>query len=103
MRGGHRSGAGSRIDDRFQAPRRAWLIGLLRRGIARGEVRPDADTRAVAEVLPAVLTYRIIMQREPITAADITAIMEQVLLPLIEPRRPSRARDAAKALAVDRL
>jgi AcrR family transcriptional regulator len=74
------------IDDRFQAPRRQHMLHLLRRGIARGEVRPGADTAIVADVLPAVLTHRMIMQREPVTARDITDIMEQVLLPLIEPR-----------------
>ncbi len=74
------------IDDQFQAPRRAAMLALLRRGVARGEVRPDAATPMVADVLPAVLTHRIIMQREPITTRTITDIMEQVLLPLIEPR-----------------
>ena len=74
------------IDDRFQAPRREYLMRLLRRGIERGEVRPGADTVIVADVLPAVLTHRMIMQREPVTARDLTDIMEQVLLPLIEPR-----------------
>jgi AcrR family transcriptional regulator len=74
------------IDDRFQAPRRAALLALLRRGIERGEVRPGADTAVVADVLPAVLMHRVMMQREPITARAITEIMEQVLLPLIEPR-----------------
>jgi AcrR family transcriptional regulator len=74
------------IDDRFQAPRREHLLRLLRRGIERGEVRPGADTAIVADVLPAILTHRMIMQREQVTARDLTDIMEQVLLPLIEPR-----------------
>ncbi len=74
------------IDERFQAPRREFLLRLLRRGIERGEVRPGADTAIVAEVLPAVLTHRVIMQREPVTPRVITEIIEQVLLPLIEPR-----------------
>ena len=58
------------IDDRFQAPRREFLLRLLRRGVERGEVRPGADTQLVADVLPAVLTHRVILQREPITAGD---------------------------------
>lgn len=74
------------IDERFQRPRREYMTQLFRRGIARGEVRADADVKAIAEVLPAVLTYKIVLQREPITAAAITAIMEQVMIPLIEPR-----------------
>jgi AcrR family transcriptional regulator len=74
------------IDDKFQAPRRAAMLELLRRGVERGEVRPGADTPVVADVLPAVLTHRVILQREPITAELINEIIEQVLLPLIEPR-----------------
>jgi len=74
------------IDDRFQAPRREAMIGLLRRGVERGEVRPGAVTMLVADVIPAILTHRVIMQREPLTEKDITAIMEQVFIPLIEVR-----------------
>ena len=74
------------IDERFQAPRRAALLGLLRRGVERGEVRPEAATQLVADVVPAVLTHRVILQREPLTEADITAMIEQVFIPLIEAR-----------------
>lgn len=74
------------IDDRFQAPRREAMIGLLKRGVARGEVRAGADTVLVADVLPAVLSHRVIMQREPLTEKHLTDIMEQVFIPLIEVR-----------------
>jgi AcrR family transcriptional regulator len=74
------------IDDRFQAPRRAAMLALLERGVARGEVRPGAATALVADVIPAVLTHRVILQREPVKNRDITAIMEQVFIPLIEVR-----------------
>jgi AcrR family transcriptional regulator len=73
------------IDDQFQAPRRAAMLALLRRGVERGEVRPGADTTLVADVLPAMLTHRIILQREPLSATAISDIIEQVLLPLIAP------------------
>jgi AcrR family transcriptional regulator len=74
------------VDDRFQAPRRAALIELLRRGVARGEVRPGADTEAVADVMPAVLMHRVVMGGETVTAALIRDIIDEILLPLIEPR-----------------
>jgi AcrR family transcriptional regulator len=74
------------IDERFQAPRRAAMLALLRRGVERGEVRPGAATPLVADVLPAVLTHRVLLQREPVTDRVITAIIEQVIVPLIEPR-----------------
>ena len=59
------------IDARFQAPRREALLGILRRGVARGEVRPDAVTPVVADVIPAMITHRIILQREPLAEQDI--------------------------------
>jgi AcrR family transcriptional regulator len=74
------------VDERFQAPRRESVLALLRRGVERGEVRPEAVNPLVADVLPAILTFRVLMQRERITRRDITAIMEQVLLPLVEAR-----------------
>jgi AcrR family transcriptional regulator len=74
------------IDDRFQAPRRAGLIALLERGIARGEVRSDAATPLVADVIPAVLLHRVIMMREPLDEHDVAAIMDQVFIPLVEAR-----------------
>jgi AcrR family transcriptional regulator len=73
------------IDERFQAPRRAAMLALLERGVARGEVRPDAVTPLVADVLPAVLSHRMILQRQPVGEATLRAIIEQVLIPLIQP------------------
>lgn len=74
------------VDERFQAPRRAAMLGLLERGIARGEVRPDAATQIVADVLPAVLMHRVILQREPIAEADVHEVIERVMIPLVEVR-----------------
>jgi AcrR family transcriptional regulator len=74
------------IDERFQAPRRAAMLELLRRGVARGEVRPDAATPLVADVLPAILMHRVIMQRERVSERAITELIEQVFVPLIEVR-----------------
>jgi AcrR family transcriptional regulator len=74
------------VDERFQAPRRAALLALLRRGVERGEVRPEAATQLVADVIPAVLSHRVILQREPLTQRDIIDIIEQIFIPLVEVR-----------------
>jgi AcrR family transcriptional regulator len=74
------------VDERFQAPRRAALLDLLQRGVERGEVRPDAVRPLIADVLPAMLTHRVILQREQLTERGITEIIEQILIPLIEVR-----------------
>ena len=74
------------VDERFQAPRRQALIDLLHRGVRRGEVRPGADCALVADVLPAMLAHRVILMREAIAESEITDIIEQIVLPLIEVR-----------------
>src|SRR5581483_10275972 len=75
------------IDDRFQAPRRAALLGLLRRGVERGEVRPEAVSPLIADVLPALLTHRVLLQGEQMSDSDVTDIIEQILIPLVAVRR----------------
>ncbi len=74
------------VDDQFQAPRREALLRLLERGIARGEVRPGAATPEVADVLPAVLMHRVLMQQEPVHESHIQDVIETVLIPLVEVR-----------------
>ena len=80
------------IDERFQAPRRAALLGLLQRGVERGEVRPEAVTPLIADVLPAVLTHRVLLQGEQIDESDVTDIVEQILIPLVAADRRSPRR-----------
>jgi len=75
------------VDERFQAPRSAVLVQLLERGVARGEVRPEAVCPLVAEVLPAVIVHRMVMQRERLSAADLEQLVEQVMIPLVEVHR----------------
>jgi len=74
------------IDDRFQAPRREAMLGLLRRGVERGEVRPEAVDPLIADVLPAVLSFRIVLQRENLDHGAVADIIEKVLIPLVSAR-----------------
>jgi len=74
------------IDERFQEPGRQAILGLLRRGVERGEVRPEAVCNLVADVIPAVLTYRLIMQREPVTEKDLIEIMDTIINPIVRAR-----------------
>lgn len=71
------------IDQRFQAPRREAMLALLRRGVDRGEVRPEAVCEVIVDVLPAMLGHRILLQRERLTESDITDIIDQIVIPLI--------------------
>jgi len=71
------------IDERFQAPRREAMLHLLHRGVERGEVRPDAVDPLIADVLPAVLSFRIVLQREALDRTAIVDIIEKILIPLV--------------------
>lgn len=74
------------VDDRFQAPRRSAMLDLLQRGVDRGEVRPEAVCPLVADVLPAVLTHRVILQREQVSPADVNTVIANVMIPLVAAR-----------------
>ncbi|SHG25972.1 transcriptional regulator, TetR family [Jatrophihabitans endophyticus] len=71
------------VDDRFQAPRRAAMLALLERGVRRGEVRPEAATPLVADVLPAVIAHHMFLQDRTVSDADVAAIIEQIMIPLV--------------------
>ncbi|MBV9592266.1 MAG: TetR/AcrR family transcriptional regulator [Actinobacteria bacterium] len=71
------------IDLRFGAPRREAMLELLRRGVRRGEVRPEAVCPEVAEVLPALLHYRILMLEQQLSPAEVVSMVDTVVLPLV--------------------
>jgi hypothetical protein len=56
---------------------------LLRRGVERGEVRPEAVDPLIADVLPAVLSFRIVLQREDLDHGAVVDVIEKVLIPLV--------------------
>ncbi|MEE1940903.1 TetR/AcrR family transcriptional regulator [Streptomyces sp. TRM 70361] len=65
------------------------MIGeVVRRGIARGEVRPDAEEGEclVADVMPALMLYRHKVTGAPVAESDITEIVDRVMMPLLGPR-----------------
>ena len=74
------------IDERFQAPRRAAVLGLLARGVERGEVRPEAVSELVADVIPAVIFHHVILQQRTVSEVELTQIMDVVVIPMIEAR-----------------
>jgi AcrR family transcriptional regulator len=71
---------GKAIEDRFQVPLQASLLGLVERGVARGEVRAGAFTDLVADLLPAMLSYGASERsRHP----DRVRIIDEMIVPLI--------------------
>ncbi|MGW6703385.1 TetR/AcrR family transcriptional regulator [Streptomyces sp. NPDC054956] len=60
------------------------LIGeLVRRGIDRGDVRPDATGPFVVDVIPAMMMYRAKVCASEWGDVDIAAMIDEVMVPLL--------------------
>ncbi len=75
---------------RVLAPRKALMLEILRRGVERGDVRPDAVKPVIAEAGPALLVHRLLMYGPPIDPAYVDSILDDVVMPLISPRAKRR-------------
>lgn len=76
----------ARVVELVLAPRQRLLLRVLERAVERGEADPAAVTPRVATVGPRlVLTEHD--HRGPVSAAEVEAIVDEVLLPLAAPRK----------------
>jgi len=73
------------LHKRVLAPRKALMLEILRRGVERGDVRPDAVKPVIAEAGPALLVHRLLMYGPPIDPAYVDDILDEVVMPLISP------------------
>ncbi|THA57182.1 TetR/AcrR family transcriptional regulator [Streptomyces sp. A1136] len=64
-------------------PAQAVIRTLVRRGIERGEVRPDADTPFLVDVIPAMLMYRAKMYGSEWDDQDIAQLVDGVMVPML--------------------
>lgn len=54
---------------------------ILERAIKRGEISINANLELLAEITPAIMTYRIFMSQQPVTRKFIEALVDDVLMP----------------------
>jgi len=54
---------------------------ILERAIARGEISPHANLELLAEITPAIMTYRIFMSQQPVNRKFIEHLVDDVLIP----------------------
>uniref|UniRef100_A0AAU2V1C4 TetR/AcrR family transcriptional regulator n=1 Tax=Streptomyces sp. NBC_00003 TaxID=2903608 RepID=A0AAU2V1C4_9ACTN len=59
---------------------------VVRRGIERGDVRPDAIGELVFDVIPGLMMYRQKVCGSEWSDEDIAAMIDQVMVPLLRPR-----------------
>jgi len=63
----------------FLTQRIAITESVLRRGVERGELRADADTRLVTEMLIAPMFFRHVVSGEPLDAAFAARVIDHAL------------------------
>ncbi len=61
------------------APRRDVVIEIIRRGIARGELRPDLHVDVALDAPVAIIFHRLLLTGEPVDEALVERIVDQVL------------------------
>jgi hypothetical protein len=71
------------VEQKVHRTKHAAFVELLRRGVDRGEVRPEAARGVYADVLPAMLTYQMVLNNQPGTRRDAIEIVDHVVMPLI--------------------
>jgi hypothetical protein len=81
----HDDELGEAVRQRLLPSRKAAVVEILRRGAARGEVRPDAVTERIAETGPMLLHGEVVQRGTPIGDDAVVAIVDEVLLPLLRP------------------
>ncbi|WP_035855070.1 TetR/AcrR family transcriptional regulator [Cryptosporangium arvum] len=64
-------------------PRAAANRFLLRRAIARGEIRPDCDVDTLAQVSASMVFYRTMIQQIPVDRAFLVSVIDEILLPAV--------------------
>jgi AcrR family transcriptional regulator len=73
------------VRERLIAPRKRVVLDVLQRGIERGEVRPDALIDRVVELGPVLLNAERMNSGRALRDADVVAIVDDVLIPLLRP------------------
>jgi hypothetical protein len=69
--------------ERFLAPRIECARKVLGRAMLRGDLRPEVDPRMMLRLVPALMTYRVLL-RDPIPDAQLAELLvDTVLLPLL--------------------
>jgi AcrR family transcriptional regulator len=67
-------------------PHQEVLLGVLREGAARGEVAPEQVTPRAASVGPRLIVFEA-WDRGRVDTAEVEAIVDEVLIPMVSPRR----------------
>ena len=62
------------------------IVEILQAGRLRGEIATDVDLELIADILPALVTYRTFVQTREVNDAEIIELVTTILLPLTKPQ-----------------
>ncbi|MCW2938985.1 MAG: TetR family transcriptional regulator [Actinomycetia bacterium] len=71
------------VRERVVAPLRQMILDALRRGAERGDVRPEAATRQVAHVGPAMVMYHCLTESADLPDEMLISIVDEILMPIV--------------------
>ena len=74
---------GRALDRVALTPRREAFELVLRRGVARGEVRPDAPFEWISELVPALMITRKLFRHVPVDESTVADLVDNIIWPLI--------------------
>lgn len=83
------------VRDRFLAVRRSALSEVLRRGVERGDLRPDLDLELALDVLGGPLFYRLLVTGGPLDDQLAEGVADLILRGFA-PDEPRRAKSTRK-------
>ena len=69
----------ARAHEAFVAGRRDITIGVIRRGIERGDLPADSDATVIADLMTGALFLRVFVTGQPVTSGYLEALVDQIL------------------------
>lgn len=71
------------VESVIAEPRRAAYAAIVERARARGEIVDEADTELIADVVPAMIFYRLLDLDEPLEGGYYERIVDALIVPLL--------------------
>jgi AcrR family transcriptional regulator len=73
------------VHERVLKPRKQMFQTVLKRGIERGEARPDALNMLLTEVGPAMVAQRFLADGPPVPDDFVVSVVDDIVMPLLRP------------------
>jgi AcrR family transcriptional regulator len=84
------------FQERFQQPRRQAVRATWKRGVARGELRPDVDAETVIDLLFGPVVYRLMSEHGPLDDSAAETIVEAVFNGITKPPAATNGKKRTK-------